>query len=168
MTIGAKKGRGTLFFKKRAPGAEGGAWVRTGSLVLMVVLGYAAVAGEGSAMFVSPAPKKEEPTETNTPKIRPEDVRLQRQIEAIRPVPVKKRKVNSNIFSRMSGQTKNLKPVAIPASSVEIAQAPTAAIDESFGASETIFTIGSWAFILACVGAAAIGLLKIKKLSSSS
>ena len=118
-------------------------------------------------MFVSPAPEKEEPTETNTPKIRPEDVRLQRQIEAIKPVPVKKREVNSNIFSRMSGQTENLRPVAIPASSVEIAQAPTAAIDEDFVASETIFTIGSWAFILACVGAAAIGLLKIKKLSSS-
>lgn len=176
MGISGKRRARASFSNRRLSGLGGRGGLRTACLAVAVALGCTAVARQASAMFVNPAPKNASPPVAKpeeraapapSPKIPREDIRLQRQIEAIGTVPVKKRRVNSNTFSRMSGQTQNLKPVAIPASSVKRAQAPPPSISEPPAPSERIFTIGSWAFVLACVGAAALGLLKIRKLTSS-
>jgi len=155
----------------------------------MLVVGCVGIARQGAAMFVnppkkevvpstpaenatSPTPKKTEPTQTKepapSPDIRLDDIKLRNQLLEIAPVPVEERKVNSNTFSRMSGQTEHFRPVAVPASSVESGQGPPPGLlDDPLEPREKIFVVGSWAFILACVGAAAIGLLRIKKLTSS-
>ncbi len=176
MAISAKKRARASFSNRRLSGLGGKGAARTACLAVTVAIACTAVARQASAMFVSAAPKSASPLVANpeeraapapSPKIPREEIKLERQIEAIGHAPVKKRRVNSNTFSRMSGQTENLEPVAIPASSVKRAQAAPASISEPPTPSGAIFTIGSWAFVLACVGAAALGLVKIRKLTSS-
>jgi len=180
MAISTRNDPVSSLLKRRTPAIPSREWLRTACLALIVVLGSAAVARQGAAMFVSPPEKKvaaPAPTtnagdtqpkeEPPSPKVSREDIRLQREIQEIKAVPARKRNVNSNTFSRISGRTEKLKPVAIPASSIRRTQAPPPAINDPFNPAQTIFAIGSWAFILACVGAAAIGLLKIRKLTSS-
>jgi hypothetical protein len=176
MSMSAKRCAQASFSRKRPSGLRGRGGLTTACLVVAVALSCTAVARHASAMFVnaaaksaSPPPAKtdEQPTPAPSPEIPREDVGLQRQIEAIETVPTEKRRVNSNTFSRMSGQTENLKPVVTPASSAARAQAPPPSVNAPPAPSERIFTIGSWAFVLACVGAAALGLLKIRKLTSS-
>jgi hypothetical protein len=175
MGISAKRRARASLSNRRLSGVGGKGAAGTTCLAVTVALACTAVARQASAMFVSPARKSASPpiakpeeraAPAPSPEIPREDIRLQRQIEAIGPVRVKKRRVNSNTFSRMSGQTENLKPVAIPASFVKRAQAPPPWIDEPPALSERIFAISSWGFIMACVGAAAMGLLKIRKLTS--
>ena len=89
------------------------------------------------------------------------------QIQGMRPAPVEKRAVNSNAFSRLSGETERLKPVTIPTASIEKVRNVSLVPDENPGSPEKLFAIGSWAFVLACMGAAVIGLLRIKKLTRS-
>lgn len=148
--------------------------------LLVVFLTCLAVADRAAALFVTPPEKGLSPptppvTTTDTgpevgsspEKIPAEDIKLQRHLEEIAPVPVRKQRVNSNAFSRMSGQTEELKPVAIPVSSVKRVRAAPQDLSEPLDRPERIFTIGSWAFVLACLGAAIIGLLKIRRLTSS-
>ncbi len=176
MGISGKRHARASFSKRRLSGLGGRRGLKTACLAVTIALGCTAVARQASAMFVNRAPKNASPpaakpeeraTPAPSPTMPRENIKLQRQIEAIGHAPVKKRRVNSNTFSRMSGQTENLEPVAVPASSTRRAQVPPPSPNESLAPSGAIFTIGSWAFVLACVGAAALGLLKIRKLTSS-
>jgi hypothetical protein len=183
MAIAAKETRKAFSFTTRLSGPGAGEWRRAACFALLVVVGCAGIGRQAPAMFVTPSKENDvpqtsptSPEEAEAPQpdgprlprdVRPGDAELRMQLQEIAPVPVEKRRVNSNSFSRMSGQTENLKPVTVPASSIKRAQAPPPEIDEPLDPPQRAFTIGSWAFILACLGAAALGLFKIKKLTSS-
>jgi len=177
--IAAKSYRKSSLLRGRRPGIVLAGWLRTACLALPVMVGCAGIAREASAIFVTPPEKKAAHFSTTQPESTEakggvsadntsrEDTKLQRQLRQIAPVPVEKRKVNSNTFSRMSGQTEKLKPVTLPTSSVKTSHRSATTLDERFDTPEKMINIGCWAFILACIGAAAIGLFKIKKLASS-
>ncbi len=170
MAISAKRRVRACFSDRRLFGLGGRGRLGTACLAVTVALGCSAIARQGAAMFVS-TPEKTSPPATEaeaaSDTVPREDVQLQRQIQEIAPVAHTKRKTNSNTFLRMSGESEKTKPVAIPASSVKSKPTSAQQMNEPIQPSDKIFRIGSWAFILACLGAAAIGLFKIKKLASS-
>jgi len=189
MAILAKSGRRACLFKALPFGMGAGRSPTIACLVLMLVFGCTGIARQGAAMFVSP-PKEGKlpsiPTKSPAPSTRekkaapprpeqkvpapgalPEDIELRMHIHEILPVPVEKRKVNSRAFARMSGQIQDLRPVAVPLSPVESKQPSPSAFTEPPDPTDSMLKIGSWLFVIACLAAAAIGLLRIKKLTSS-
>ncbi len=154
---------------------------RTRRFILLLLLAVLAVCHRSEAMFlaqpeksaVSPAipsedgnaPQEQRPSPSED--TRPEDPKLQMQLQTISPLYMERRKVNSNTFSRLSGEPLNIKPVTVPASSIaRVRSAPLAAGDHTHTAgSNKLFTVGSWAFVFACLGAAVLGLLRLKKLT---
>jgi hypothetical protein len=96
----------------------------------------------------------------------PADTRLQKQISRIAGSASKKSNFNSNAFVRMSGETDELKPVALPVRFLERRRLLHAPGSQYLDPGEGIFSVGSWIFIILCLAAAIVALLRIRKLSS--
>jgi hypothetical protein len=110
--------------------------------------------------------RQDRPTPPST--MRPEDSKVKEEIREIIPYPIRKQTVNSNRFVRMSGETNKLKPVTVNAPSVKRGDPLPVAPREYADPQERIFSIGSWIFVLACVAAAVIGLVRIRRLTTSN
>ncbi len=98
--------------------------------------------------------------------VAPEDLKLTEQIRDITVSPPPTRKVNSNTFARMSGEKDKFKPVLVSGSEGEAQGVSASATEDLSGPQERIFALGSWVFVISCVGAAAIALLRIRRQTS--
>jgi hypothetical protein len=157
---------------------------RTGAgkiaLCLTLIFTWSVAGRHAAAMFVtrptekspaaSPA-EKSEASESNPNVLpdgtSPEDIELGKHISEMSTPPAEKRKVNSNTFARMSGETEEFKQVVIPSAAVQRVKAsrlPSTSVDDS---QEKLLGIGTWVFISVCIAATAIALFRIKKLASS-
>jgi len=98
-----------------------------------------------------------------------EDQKLRDQFRGIYVDPPRRKAVNSRTFDRMSGKTEAFGSVVVPAAEARTRGDPSATIKEPpSDPQERAFSIGSWLFILVCVAAAGVALLRIRRLSGSS
>jgi len=154
-------------------------WLRNAFLFLTIVLICAAIGRCASGMFVArpegrempssaaQEPEREDPNANLSPEsTSTEDIKLQEQVTDITPVPAQGRKVNSNVFARMSGQPQRMWRRVIPPSTTKTASVRLAVLTEAAGFQEKMLAVGSGVFIMACFGATGIAFLRIKKLSS--
>ena len=133
----------------------------------------AAGPSEGAAGETPAPPSQTQPGVTQTTRpaaaVPQEDFRLRDQFRGIYVDPPRKKAVNSRTFDRMSGKTETFGSVVVPAAEAGTRGDPSATIkDPPSDPQERVFSIGSWLFILVCVAAAGIALLRIRRLTGSS
>jgi hypothetical protein len=136
----------------------------------------AAGPSEGAAGETPAQPSQTQPEATQSTRPAPpsagspqEDLRLRDQFRGIYVDPPRRKAVNSRTFDRMSGKTEAFGSVVVPAAEAGTRGDPSATIKESpSDPQERVFSIGSWLFILVCVAAAGIALLRIRRLTGSN
>ena len=93
---------------------------------------------------------------------------LQRNIEdvALRPMPAQTRRSHSNAYARMSGQTSEFRPVTSSAAETRNNEPELLVGAQIITKEEKLFDVLSWAFVLGCVAAASLAVLRIKHLTA--
>lgn len=93
---------------------------------------------------------------------------LQRNIEdvALRPMPAQTRRSHSNAYARMSGQTSDFRPVTSSAAETRDNEPELPVGEQIVTKEEKLFDVLSWAFVLGCVAAASLAVLRIKHLTA--
>lgn len=109
----------------------------------------------------APQPSSAEPTERTVQE-------LQRNIEdvALRPMPAQTRRSHSNAYARMSGQTSDFRPVTSSAAETRNNEPELLVGEQIITKEEKLFDVLSWAFVLGCVAAASLAVLRIKHLTT--
>jgi hypothetical protein len=94
--------------------------------------------------------------------------KLQRNIEdvALRPMPAQTRRSHSNAYARMSGQTSDFRPVTSSATETRNNEPELLVGAQIVTKEEKLFDVLSWAFVLGCVAAASLAVLRIKHLTA--
>ena len=109
----------------------------------------------------APQPSSAEPAERTVRE-------LQRNIEdvALRPMPAQTRRSHSNAYARMSGQTSDFRPVTSSAAETRDNEPELPVGEQIITKEEKLFDVLSWAFVLGCVAAASLAVLRIKHLTA--
>lgn len=94
------------------------------------------------------------------------DIRRRMEDTSLQTSPVSGRRVHSNAFARMSGETSEFRPV-VSSPIPPLEEDPEVLIAEQVATKEQkAFNILSWGFVLSCVSAASLAIVRIKKLTA--